>query len=125
MLLLNTSGDAAAFGAADLDLAVASYAFDVSSLGFANIWLAIGSFAACSGWVVLSTRVVGRWLGWWGIASGLGLVVARFFWTSEFWLLPYAAFWIWMIIMCIQLVRKPGAVLKAADGRASPGGERS
>jgi hypothetical protein len=27
MLLLNTSGDAAAFGAADLDLAVASYAF--------------------------------------------------------------------------------------------------
>jgi hypothetical protein len=34
MLLLNTSGDAAAFGAADLDLAVASYAFRVSSLGF-------------------------------------------------------------------------------------------
>lgn len=33
--------------------------------------------------------------------------------------LPYAAFWIWMIIMCIQLVRKPGAVLRAADGRAS------
>jgi hypothetical protein len=43
-LLLNTSGDAASFGAADLDLAVASYAFDVSSLGFANIWLAIGQF---------------------------------------------------------------------------------
>ena len=41
-----------------------------------------------------------------------------------FWFLPYAAFWIWMIIMCIQLVRKPRAVLKAADGRASPGGER-
>jgi hypothetical protein len=123
-LLLNTSGNAASFGAADLDLAVASYAFDVSSLGFANIWLALGSFAACSGWVVVSTRVVGRWLGWWGIASGLGLVIVRFFWTSDIWLLPYAAFWIWMIIMCIQLVRKPRAVLKAADGRASPSGER-
>ncbi len=124
-LLLNTSGNAASFGAADLDLAVASYAFDVISLGFANIWLALGAFAACSGWVVLSTRVVGRWLGWWGIASGLGLVLARFFWTSEvIWLLPYAAFWIWMIIMCIQLIRKPGAVLRAADGRAVQGGER-
>jgi hypothetical protein len=123
-LLLNTSGNAASFGAADLDLAVASYAFDVTSLGFANIWLALGSFAACCGWVVLSTRVVGRWLGWWAIASGLGLVLARFFWTSWIWLLPYAAFWIWMIIMCIQLVRKPGALLKATDRRASPSGER-
>src|SRR4030095_8280349 len=124
MLLLNTSGDAAAFDAGALDLAVAIYAFDVSSLGFANIWLAIGSFAACSGWVVLSTRVVGRWLGWWGIASGLGLVVARFFWTSEFWLLPYAAFWIWMIIICMQLLRKPGKTLSAADERSGQGGER-
>jgi MFS family permease len=123
-VLLNTSGDAASFGAADLDPAVARYAFDVSSLGFANVWLALGGFAACSGWVVLSTHVVGRWLGWWAIASGLGLVLVRFFWTSWFWFLPYAAFWIWMIIMCIQLVRKPRAVLKAADGRASPGGER-
>jgi hypothetical protein len=124
LLLLNTSGNAASFGAADLDLAVASYAFDVSSLGLANVWLALGGFAVCSGWVVLSTPVVGRWLGWWGIASGLGLVICRFFWTSEVWLLPYFAFWIWMIIMCIQLVRKPRAVLRVADGRASPGGER-
>ena len=124
LLLLNTSGNAASFGAADLDLAVASYAFDVSSLGLANVWLALGCFAVCSGWVVLSSRVVGRWLGWWGIASGLGLVLARFFWTSWLWLLPYAAFWIWMIIICIQLIRKPGAVLRAADGRAVQGGER-
>jgi hypothetical protein len=124
LLLLNTSGNAASFGATDLDLAVASYAFDVSSLGLANVWLAMGGFAVCCGWVVVSTRVVGRWLGWWGIASGLGLVLARFFWTSEIWLLPYAAFWIWMIIMCVQLVRKPRAVLKAADGRASPSGAR-
>jgi len=123
-LLLNTSGNAASFGATDLDLAVANYAFDVASIGLANVWLSMGAFAVCCGWVVLSTRIVGRWLGWWAIASGLGLMLARFFWTSLFWFLPYAAFWIWMIIMCIQLVRKPRAVLKAADGRASPGGER-
>jgi hypothetical protein len=122
-LLLNTSGNAASFGATDLDLAVANYAFDVASIGLANVWLSMGAFAVCCGWVVLSTRVVGRWLGWWAIASGFGLVLARFFWTSWFWFLPYAAFWIWMIIMCIQLVRKPRAVLKAADGRASSSGE--
>ena len=123
-LLLNTSGNAASFGAADLDLAVASYAFDVASIGLANVWLSMGGFVVCCGWVVLSTRIVGRWLGWWAIASGLGLVICRFFWTSEVWYLPYFAFWIWMIIMCIQLVRKPRAVLRAADGRVSPGGER-
>jgi len=124
MLLLNTSGNAASFGAADLDPAMANYAFDVSSLGFANVWVAMGGFAVFCGWVVLSTRIVGRWLGWWAIAAGLGLAIARFFWTSNLWLLPYFAFWIWMIIMCVQLVRKPRAVLKAADGRASPSGER-
>jgi hypothetical protein len=50
-------------------------------------------------------------------------VLARFFWTSMIWLLPCAAFWIWMIIMCIQLVRKPDGVLRAAEGRANRGGE--
>jgi hypothetical protein len=53
----------ASLGAADLDLAVASYAFDVSMLGFANVWLVLGSFAVCAGRAVLSMRVFGRWLG--------------------------------------------------------------
>src|SRR4029450_10899056 len=38
-LLLDGSWDAASYGAADLDSAVASFAFDVGNLGFANIWL--------------------------------------------------------------------------------------
>jgi hypothetical protein len=100
------SWNAASFGAADIDPAVASFAFDSGNLGFANIWLAMASFAACCGWVVLSTRVVGRWLGWWAIASGLGLGVSRFFWSSAIWYLPYAAFWIWVIVLCIQLIRQ-------------------
>jgi hypothetical protein len=118
-LLLDVSGDAASFGSADLDLAVASYAFDAGSLGFANVWLAVASFAAACGWLILLTRVVGRWLGWWAIASGLGLVIARFFWTSGMWYLPYFAFWIWMIIICIRLIRHPAAVLNGSDSHAS------
>jgi hypothetical protein len=124
-LLLEASWNVASFGARDLDLAVAGYAFNTGNLGFANVWLAMGSFAVCSGWVILSTRVVGRWLGWWGIASGVGLAICRFFWTSAIWFLPYLAFWIWLIIICIQFVRKPGVLLRAADGRADHGGDRS
>jgi hypothetical protein len=106
-LLLDASWEAASFGGADIDPAVASYAFDVGNLGFANAWLAIASFAVCCGWVVLSTGLFGRWLGWWAIVSGVGLALCRFFWTSEIWIAPYALFWIWMIIVCVLLLLRP------------------
>ena len=63
-LLLDVSWDAASYGAAYLDPAVASFAFDLGNLGFANIWLAMGSFAICAGWVVLST------VHGWAVRSG-------------------------------------------------------
>ena len=116
-LLVDASWNAASFGAADIDPAVASFAFDSGNLGFANIWLAMGSFAVCCGWVVLSTRVVGRWLGWWAIASGLGLGISRFFRTSAIWYLPYAAFWIWVIVFCIQLIRQRTMLPDVAGSR--------
>jgi len=49
---------------------------------FGWLW---GAFAVCCGWVILSTRLLGRWLGWWVIASGIGLAISRFSWTLEFW----------------------------------------
>ena len=124
MGLLNTSGNAAAFGAADLDLAVASYAFRVTSLGSLSSGSpSVGLRRSPAGWCCpRASSVVGLAGG--GSPAGLGFVVARFFWTSEFWLLPYAAFWIWMIIICIQLIRKPGKTLSAADERSGQGGER-
>jgi hypothetical protein len=81
------------------------FAFDLGNLGFANIWLAMGSFAVCCGWVVLSTRILGRWLGWWAIVAGVGLILVRFAWSGEIWFAPYALFWLWVIIVCIQLIR--------------------
>jgi hypothetical protein len=102
---LDVSWDAALYGSADLNPAVASYAFDVGNLGFANIWMAMGSFAICAGWVVLSTRMFGRWLGWWAVIAGAGLVLVRFAWEGELWFAPYALFWLWVIIVCIQLIR--------------------
>ena len=102
---LDVSWDAASYGGADLDPAVASYAFDVGNLGFANIWIAMGGFAICAGWVVLSTRLLGRWLGWWAIVAGAGLILVRFAWEGEIWFAPYALFWLWVIIVCVQLIR--------------------
>ena len=102
---LDASLDAASFRGADLDPAVAGYAFAVGSVGFANAWLALASLAVCAGWIMVATGIFGRWLGWWAISSGLGLALSRFFWTSEIWLLPYLLFWLWVIIVCVQLLR--------------------
>jgi len=88
--------------------AIAAYAFDVGNLGFANAWLAMASFAVSCGWVTLSTGVLPRWTGWCATASGIGLVVARFLWYVEaVWLPPYAVFWLWVVVTCVQLVRHP------------------
>jgi hypothetical protein len=107
---LDASLEAASFRGADLDPAVAGYAFAVGSAGFANAWLALASFAVCAGWVVVATGIFGRWLGWWAIISGIGLALSRFFWTSEIWLLPYGLFWVWVIVVCVRLLRwTPGA----------------
>ena len=109
-LVLDVSWEAAGNRAADIDPGLAAYAFDVGNLGFANVWVAMGSFAITSGWVVLSTRVLGRWLGWWAVVAGAGLVLARFSWTSQAWLLPYVLFWIWAVVVCVALIRRGGRV---------------
>jgi len=31
--------------------------------------------------------------------------LSRFFWTAETWFAPYALFWIWVIIVCVLLLR--------------------
>ncbi len=104
-LLLDASWGAAAYRGAETDPGLARYAFDVGNLSFANVWVAMGAFAFACGWVVLSTRVFGRWLGWWAIVAGTGLVLSRFVWTTGAWFLPYFLFWIWVIVVSIQLIR--------------------
>jgi nucleoside-diphosphate-sugar epimerase len=41
------------------------------------------------------------------VASGVGLALSRFVCTTNTWLLPYALVWIWVIAVCIRLLRKP------------------
>ena len=84
--LIGSSVESASVHGAKITPEVADYAFAFGSVGFANVWIAIASFSVRSGWVILSTRVLERWMGWWLLAAGGGLVASRFVWTSEVWL---------------------------------------
>jgi hypothetical protein len=104
--VLSGSEVAAAFRADDLDPQIARYAFDESQAAFANARVALGSFAACCGWVIVSTRFLPRWLGWLAIASGVGLALTRISWTSYIFLLPYGLFWLWVVVVAVLLLRR-------------------
>lgn len=109
--VLDASWDAASHRGAELGPELAGYAFDVGNIGFANSWLALASLAVAAGWVTTRTGVLPRWLGWCAIASGAGLVVARYLWFVDgLWFLPYALFWLWVIATCIRLLRHPREV---------------
>ncbi len=105
-LVLSGSEVAAAFRADDLDPQIARYAFDESQAAFANARVALGSFALCCGWVMVSARFLPRWVGWVAIASGLGLALSRISWTNSIWLLPYLMFWLWVLTVAVLLLRR-------------------
>jgi hypothetical protein len=90
--VLHAPGEAASYRAQTLTPELATYAFDVGNLGFANGWVTMGSFLLCAGWAMISTRFAPSWLGWLAVAGGVGLVLSRAMWTSPIWLLPYASF---------------------------------
>jgi hypothetical protein len=119
-LLLAGNWEAAAVRAHDLDPQVARYAFDAENVSFANGWVALGSFAVCCGWVIASSGFVPRWLGWWAVVSGVGLVASRVVWTTEIWLLPYTLFWLWVLIVSVLLLRRRAGATPEADGEAAP-----
>jgi hypothetical protein len=110
-VILDSSEEAAAHRAADLDQGQLAYAYDLTTVGFTNIWLPLGGFAFACGWVILSSGAMSRWLGWWGLMSGIGLALAQFAWTVPVWLIPYAAFWFWLLTTCVLLVRRPARPL--------------
>lgn len=91
--LMDPSWQAAPMHGEAITPAVADYAFALGNLGFANTSIPNAGFAACSGWVILRTGLFGRWLGWWVLATGAGLVVTRFLWTTELSGTPNMAFW--------------------------------
>jgi hypothetical protein len=102
--------------AGDVDPAIARLIFDEGSLDFANSWVMMGAFAIGAGVAMLAGRRAPGWLGWWAVLAGIGMVVARAVWLTEFWLLPYALVWLWIITASIVLLRHrtPAQVQEAA-----------
>ena len=105
--LVGVSVAAASLHGGRITPGVAHFAWAFGNVGFANAWIAVASFALCSGWVILSTRALERWMGWWLIVAGFGLVAARFVWTSDLWTVPYLLFWVWALVLSIRLIRRP------------------
>jgi hypothetical protein len=113
--LLFGAPQAAGFrGGEGLDTHVAEFAFDLGSITFANMWVALGSLSLASGWAILSGRTApgtpGRtgwpaWLGWWALAVGAGFLVARMAWPTWVWVIPYVPFWAWVLVVSTRMLR--------------------
>ncbi|TDO45815.1 uncharacterized protein DUF4386 [Kribbella sp. VKM Ac-2527] len=107
-VVLDSAQEAGAHRSADLDQGQLAYAYDLTAVGFTNVWLPMGCFAFACGWIVVATNAMPRWLGWWGVIAGIALSFAQFVWRAgEFWLLPYVPFWLWLLTTCVVLVRRP------------------
>ncbi|MET1005152.1 MAG: hypothetical protein ABWX96_06365 [Propionibacteriaceae bacterium] len=102
---MNGYWQAAAYRVDQLSPELATFAFDLGNLQFANGWVAMGSFAVGVGWVLVRTRFFPRWLGWMALVAGAGLIGSRAVWTTDIWLLPYAVFWVWLVMVSVRLLR--------------------
>ena len=111
--VVDVSWDVAGRHGSDFDAGLSHYAFDTATSASPTPgWHWPASPLPC-GWLTLETRALPRWTGWLALFAAVGFVVARFVWTSEAWLLPYAAFWVWFLAVCIHLLRKPDALSAA------------
>lgn len=119
--VIDASWEAAFNRGDELDAGVAIFAFDVGNLGFANVWVALGSFAIAAGWALLTGRALAAWWGWWAIVAGAGLVVVRYAWEGFAWTIPYFIFWTWVIAIAIRLIARPTAKPQAGAPESRPG----
>lgn len=98
------SWDAAVYRSGDIDPQVARYAYDLGNLSFANGWVSAGAVGICAGVIILTSRDLPHWLGWWGLVAGVGSVLARAVWTLPAAFVPFAAFWLWVAVLSVALL---------------------
>lgn len=96
--------DAAAYRSDDIDPQVSRYAFDLGNLSFANSWVAAGAVGICAGLLVLRSRDLPQWLGWFALVAGIGSVLARAVWTEGYAFVPVTALWVWIAVTSVLLV---------------------
>jgi len=105
-LIMAPGWELASFRVGDgVDPQIARLAFDIGNLGFANSWLALGSFLLAAGWIFLTARSLPNWLGWLALVGALGFLLGRAFWTTPIWLIPYTIYWGWTVAVSVLLLR--------------------
>jgi hypothetical protein len=98
------SWDAAAFRSSTIDPKVATYAYDLGNISFANSWVAAGAIGICAALVILRAPGLPRWAAWWGLIAGVGEVLARAWFRDGFAYAPFALYWIWVLAMSVLLL---------------------
>ena len=114
-VMLTGAPQAANFRASDgLDLQVTQFAFDLTSLTLANMWVALASLGLAAGWAMLAGRgepgTPGRptwpaWVGWWAVAVGAGYLVVRVAFPTPLWYFPHILYWVWVLVVSTRMLR--------------------
>jgi hypothetical protein len=98
------SWDAAVFRSDSITPQVATYAYDLGNISFANSWVATGAVGICAGLVMLRAPRLPRWAAWWGLVAGAGEVLARAWFRDGAAYAPFAIYWVWILAMSILLL---------------------
>lgn len=96
--------DAAAFRSGSIDPQVATYAYDLGNISFANSWVATGAVGICAGLVILRTPALPHWIAWWALLAGAGEVLARGWFRHGLAYAPFALYWAWVLAMSVLLL---------------------
>ena len=76
-----------------LDPQIARLLFDLGNFNFATMWVTLGALVFTVSLAAIWFGAFPRSLGWMGLVVGVGLVIARIFWTSTVAFTPYVLFW--------------------------------
>lgn len=83
---------------------------DLNDMAFVVGGLLLGLYAASAGWVCVAHRVLPRWLGWFGLVSGVLAVVAGIVGMVDpdlYIPLPFLAGLVWTLVVSILLTVRP------------------
>ena len=89
-----------------LDPQISRLLFDLGNFNFANMWVVMGTLVLAVGLSAIWQGTFPKWLGWSGVVVGIGLILARIFWTETIAFTPYVLFWVWLIAVCVVIFRR-------------------
>jgi len=119
-VMLNGATQASEYRGDGLDPHVAQFAFDLTSVTLANMWVALASLGLATGWAILARRGEPgspgwpAWIGWWALAVGAGYLVVRVAFPTPLWYFPHMLYWVWVLVVSTRMLRVRPATDAAA-----------